>query len=331
VSAKVAFVTGATGFVGGALLPALVQRGYEVHALVRPSADRSRLAELPIVWHPGDLGDGPSVIRAVRAAASRGRPALVVHSGALISNRRDNGPEQERINVDATWRVLDTARDARFERLVHVGSVVAVGVASAARPLLDEDAPWDPTLESVDYVRTKRRGDEGALSRGAVVVDPGAVFGPGSLHSNTTRFLERVRRRGAPWWVPPGGLAVVDVGDVAEGLVLAAERGQAGRRYLLVESNWSLRELFRCAAELAGRRPPWGTLSRSLWLTTVAGAALVDRLRPLELLAPQGLRLLAEHYRCDGRRARQELGWAPRPFAQTLQRTLLWLAEQAER
>ncbi|MEO0650789.1 MAG: NAD-dependent epimerase/dehydratase family protein [Planctomycetota bacterium] len=325
----VAFVTGATGFVGRWLVPTLAARGFEVHAIARPLADRSVVGPTEVHWHPGDVTDPASLRAAVAAAAGRGTPRVAVHAAATISYARGAGALQERVNVDGTRHALEAFEAAGFERRVHVGSVVAVGVAPHATAVLDEDAPWDPTLEWVDYVRTKRRADELALERGAIVVDPGAIFGPGAPHSNTTRFTERIRRSGAPPIVPPGGLAVVDVRDVAEGIALAAERGRAGRRYLLVESNHSLRDLFGLGAELARKRGPRGVVPRGAWLALVRGAGWVERVVPLGALGAQGLRLLAESYRFDARRARTELGWNPRPFRSSLEETLNWLAARA--
>jgi dihydroflavonol-4-reductase len=321
----VAFVTGATGFLGRALVPRLGAAGYSVHALARRGSDRAAVGDAPVRWHLGTVEDAPAVRRALRAAAGVGRPSLVVHAAACISYRRTDGPLQERVNVGGTRHVLEAAREAGFERCVHVGSVVALDVAPDARAVLDEEVPPTTRLERVDYVRTKRRADELALGLGAVVVDPGAIFGPGRAGSNTTRFVDRVRTSGAPPLVPPGGLAVVDVDDVAEGVLAAADRGRGGRRYLLVESNRTLFELFTLAAEIAGRRAPVGTVPRPLWRAVVAGARAVDRLRPLQLLAPDGLRLLGEHYRFDAARARTELRWRPRPFRDTLERTIAWL------
>jgi dihydroflavonol-4-reductase len=318
-------VTGATGFVGRRLVPGLIEAGYAVHALVRETSDRSSLAGLPVTYHTGSLEEADSLVRAARAAARAGTPALAIHSGAMISYRGTDRARQERINVGGTQDLLRAVGDSGFDRVVHVGSIVAVGAARETGATLDEDSPWDPFLEHVDYVRTKRRADELALESGAIVVDPGAIFGPGAEHSNTTRFVDEIRRRGAPPWVPPGGLAVVDVDDVAGGILAAAERGRAGRRYLLTESNWSLLELFTLGAELVGRRAPRGVLPRWAWLAIATAVVPLDRVRPLELLAPQGLRLLAETYRTDSTRAQAELGWRPRPFRSTLERTLAWL------
>jgi dihydroflavonol-4-reductase len=325
----VVFLTGATGFVGRALAPLLVAQGFEVHALARGTSDRGVHGALPIRWAQGDLTRPESLGPAVAAAAAAGRPALCIHAAATISYDRRDRRLQDSVNVSATQVVLEAAKAAGFERTVHVGSVVAVGAAPDAEALLDEDAPWDPRLEFVDYVRTKRRADELALALGAIVVDPGAIFGPGAEHSNTTRFVDRVRRRGAPMLVPPGGLAVVDVDDVAAGIVAAGERGRPGRRYLLVESNRSLLELFSLAADLCGAARPRGVLGPRPWRALVAGSRLVERLARLGPLAPDGLALLGEHFRFHALRAREELGWRPRPFEATLARTLAWLGGRA--
>ncbi|TAJ07729.1 MAG: hypothetical protein EPO68_16030 [Planctomycetota bacterium] len=152
------------------------------------------------------------------------------------------------------------------------------------------------------------------------------IHGVGSRPSNSNRLLQRIARRELPPLVPPGSLAVVSVGDVADGILRALERGRAGRRYLLTESNLSIADLYRRVGGLLGVRVPQLETGRLAWSAVCAGAALVDRVRPLELATPQALRLLGRHFCFDARRAREELGWSPRPFDAVLPEVLRELA-----
>lgn len=323
-------VTGGTGFLGSAVVRALAARGVETHVLARSSSPRSVLAGLEPHWHEGDLRDPASLARAVAAtvaaARARGGRAAVVHSAAVISYASADGPLQEEVNVRGTERLLAAARAGGVERVVHVSSVVAVGSSPDGTPI-DEEAPFDLAGCGVDYVRTKRAAEELALAAAStsdvVVVNPGAIFGPRARDSNSARFLREIAAGGGPPLAPPGGVGVVGVDDTAEGVVLALERGRRGRRYLLVESNLRLLELFRLVARLCGRRSPArAALPRAAWPLVLAGARTLDRLRPIALAPPQALVLLGRVLAYDSSRARQELGWSPRPFALVLAETL---------
>lgn len=321
----VVLVTGATGFVGSALVRRLAEEGKEVHALARRGADRSHVHGVAR-FHDGDLLDPRSVEEAARATVARARElgvrAQLVHGAAVISYRTADAALSRMVNVEGTGVVLDAARTAGIDRVCHVSSVVTVGHAASADDALTEEAEFNGAELRTAYVTTKRAAEDFALAvasqQDVVVVNPGAVFGRTARPSNTQRFLAQMARGRTGPFAPPGSLAVVGVDDVAEGIALALERGRRGRRYLLTESNWTHLELFRLAARLLDARPPRLALPGPLWSAAVAGVALVDRLRPLRLLSPQTLRLLGKHFRFDSTRAREELGWRPRPFTEVL-------------
>jgi len=309
--------TGATGFVGEHAVRALLRAGYEVHALARPRSDRSRFAELPVHWHDGDVVDPASL---ERVCAALPKPCRAVHAAAFISYRVCDRERMRATNVEGTWNVLAACRTHGVQPVVHVSSIVAVGSASAGVELT-EDSAFDLGHVRSAYVQTKRAAEDVALGMTGELdvraVCPGAIFGPTARGSNTTEFLRRVQRGIGPI-APPGGLAVVGVGDVAEGIRLALERGRSGRRYLLCESSWSLLELSRLCAERLGVRGPWLRCPRPLWSAVIAAATWIDRLRPLELATPQSLELLGLTFAARADRARDELGWRPRPFAEVL-------------
>ena len=128
-------------------------------------------------------------------------------------------------------------------------------------------------------------------------------------------------------FAPPGSVSGIGVRDVADGIVLALERGLSGRRYLLTDSNLRWQELYLRAAELNRSSIRSRTLPDPLWRCIAAGGLAIDRFRPLSFATPQALRLLRLHYRFSSKRARSELGWTPRPFDEVLRETVLWLAD----
>jgi len=328
-----ALVTGGTGFLGAALARRLDALGHPVHVLARPSADRAILAGLDVRWHDGDLEDAASVERAVAAVCAAGQRPWIVHSGAVISYRTRDAELQQRVNVGGTRAVLDACRRHPVGRVLQVSSVVAVGHARGGETL-DEEAPFNGAELRCDYVDTKRAAEELALAAAddldLVVVNPGAIFGPNPRGGNTVRFLRKLAEGRLGPLAPPGSLGVVGVDDVAEGCRLALERGARGRRYLLVESNHRMLDLFQLGARLMDVQGPRRSVPTPLWRALVAGLAVADALRPTDLLTPQTLRLLGVHYRFDARRAREELGWTPRPFEDVLRETIAFLRDRGE-
>lgn len=312
-------VTGGTGFLGAEIARRLAAAGRPVHVLARPSSDRAALAGVDVQWHAGDLADESSVERAVGAAA-RGGALDVVHSGAVISYRSRDAELQRMANVEGTWNVVAASRLHGVRRLVHVSSIVAVGYARGDE-LLDEDWEFNGLDLHVDYVTTKRAAEEIALGAAAevdvVAVNPGAIWGVSRRGSNSMRSL-RLLAAGQLRFAPPGRFGVVGLGDTADGVLRALDRGARGRRYVLVESNWSGRDLFRLATDLLGAPPVTRTVPAWLCPLVAAGAELVDRVRPLEVVTPQLLRLMPVSFAARSDRAREELGWSPRPFPDVL-------------
>ena len=337
-------MTGATGFLGQALVRRLRAAGRPVHALARvgsdrspldcgpvgdrdPAGDRDAVGEgesvglAPLTWHTGDLCEPPALERALGRAAADG-PLDVVHSAALISYASADGERSRRVNVEGTRFLLHAAKQAAVRRFLFVSSVVAIGHAADGASVLDETAPFNGASLRVPYVTTKRAAEDFVLAVAreldVVVVNPGAVFGPSTAPTNTVRFLSRLARNRLGPLAPPGTLGVVGRECVVDGLLAALERGRRGERYLLVESNWSHLELFGLAARMLGARAPRRRFASSAWKAVCAGATALDRARPLRLATPQTLRLLGAHFCFDAARARTELGWAPRPFPEVL-------------
>jgi len=323
-------ITGGTGFVGSALVRELDRRGHDVHVFARSTADRSALDDAQVTWHEGDLRDAPAVARAVARVATGEAEPWIVHAGAVISYRTRDRELQQAVNVGGTRNVLEACLHNRVGRLLHVSSVVAVGPTPDGSPA-NEELAWAGAEVRCDDMDTRRAAEERVLGAAreldVVVVNPGAIFGPGHAGPNTVRFLEGIARRRTGPFAPPGTLSVVGRGDVVDGCLLALERGDPGQRYLLCASSLSILELFALAARELGVPAPRWRLGRRSWRWVCAGMGLVDRVFDPTPASPQALRMLGTHFAFDAARAREELGWKPRPFEGVLRETIAWLRE----
>jgi dihydroflavonol-4-reductase len=330
-------VTGGTGFLGREIVRQLLACGGEVHVLARRGSPRGPLAELSIVWHEADLRDAAAVGRAVESVAAgaraRGERARIVHAAALISYRTGERDLARATNVEGTEILLAAARKADVGRFLHVSSVVTVG-SSRDGALVDERATFDLGALGVDYVDTKRAAEEAVLAAAreidAVVVNPGAIFGPIERASNTVRTIQRVASGRSPPILPPGSVGVVGVRDTAEGTLLALDRGRRGERYLLVESNLTTRELLATIARAVGVPPRGRVLPRSAWHALTACARVWDRIAPMRFAPPQALTMLGIDLRFDASKAKRELGWNPRPFDEVIRETIEDLRARGE-
>jgi dihydroflavonol-4-reductase len=330
-------VTGATGFLGRALVQELVRRGTETHALAREGSPRGPLEALPITWHAGDLRDEAAIETAVASITDRakivGAPARILHAAALISYRTRDRALAREVNVRGTERLLETARRHGVGRFLQVSSVVTVGSCIGPEPL-DETASFNLGGLGVDYVDTKRAAEEIVLASArtldAVVVNPGAIFGPVERTSNTVRTIRRIAEGRTPPFLPPGSVGVVGVEDAAQGTLLALARGRSGERYILVESSLGTSVLFARIAGQLGVPAKGRVLSRGSWRILTSLASMWDFVFPMSLTPPQALTMLGQDLRFDAKKARTELGWSPRPFDEVLAGTIAYLRTRGE-
>lgn len=319
-------ITGAAGFLGAEVVRRARASGRSVHALARSTTDRSPLAGLELSWHTADLEDRAAITRAFTEAHRAAGGLDVIHLAARISYRRQDRALLQRTNVDGTRNVLEAARAVGARRVCHVSSVVALGPVRDPSASLDDDAPLAGRALDSAYASTKAEAELLALEAAAeldlVVASPAVVFGASGERSNSTHFLERVRRGTLGPLCPPGSLSVVGLEDAADGILRVLAHGRRARRYLLSESAWTLRDLLRLASRLVGRPGPRAAVPPSAWSALVAGARAWNRLRPSERATPEALALLGMHFRFEARRARSELGWGPRSFEDVLRQVL---------
>ena len=330
--AKQVLITGGTGFLGQWLVRDFLAAGYRVGVLCRATSDRSGLADCAVEYFEAELTDAQAVLRAVQAAAERMDHPALIHNAALISYRRQDRARLQAANVQGVQNILQACEAAGLRRLLHVSSVVGVGISPGGREI-DEAFAFNARRFPVDYVQTKRRGEELALAAPAhlevTVVNPGAIFGPVQVGSNSARFLQGMAAGKLGRIAPPGGMAVVGVWDCARGVRLALERGSAGQRYILAESYVNSRQLFDVVGRaILGRDPVRWRMPKPLWSGLRFALSAVSLLREPAFTTPQAVRMLGVEFNQSGAKARRELGWDPIPFEAVIAQTVQTMRAQ---
>lgn len=249
-----ALVLGATGQLGSNLVRALLIRGDQVRALVRPTSNLLGLRGLDVERVEGDLNDLESLRRAcdgvkiVYQAASY-YPPHTIPVGTATSQA-----------LAETKNLLEAVRRASVERLVFTSTLTTIGFPADRTRLADETCPFVPLYPDNPYLMSKAAMEKAVLEAAkeglpAVVVNPTAFFGPYDSQPTSGTQILMIARRRMPAYVQ-GLVNVIDVRDVAAGLIKAAERGRVGERYILGNWNTTQKELNELIARVAGVMAP---------------------------------------------------------------------------
>ncbi len=319
-------VTGASGFVGGNLVKALLERGEQVRTPIHQEQEREMLEGLDVEIVYGDVRDPESLRRAFDGAE------LVYHLAAHISLLMSDWPVVKEVNVTGTRHVVEACLDRGVLRLVHCSSFHALVQEPLDLPL-DESRPLLESPRKPPYGRSKAGGEkeiQKGIAQGldAVILSPTGIIGPDDRRpSYFGEILLRISHGKMPLIVE-GGCNWVDVRDVVEGILRAAEQAATGAKYLLSGHYVSLADLAALVGEITGVRPPRIVLP--MWLAHIyapfnTAFNLLAGKSPR--LTPAALQDLSDNPNVSYERAARDLGYSPRPFKQTLLDTLRWFWE----
>jgi len=317
-------VTGATGYVGSWVARELAGRGHAVRALARAQSDLSNLAGAALEVVRGDVLDPASMESALRGCEALVHCAGVVHF--------QGGDERLReVNVRGVEVAFGAALAAGVRRAVLTSSTSVMGGRRRPEPA-DEASPLDGGSQGIEYFASKLHGEEAALrflDRGlpVVVLRPSVVLGPGDLYRSSASTVLALARGSLPFYVE-GGASFCDVRDVARGFAEALERGRPGEPYVLGGTNLTTTDLVRRVAQASGRAPP-RRIPYGVALAAATARGWWDRRLGREpRLTPQLVRAARLYTFVRSDRAVRELGYAIRPFEETLRDTLAWFLER---
>lgn len=318
------FVTGATGFVGSAIVRKLCERGDEVVVLVRKESDCRNLLGRKAEVAYGDLRDPESLRRGMRGCRR------VYHAAADYALWVPDSRAMYEINVRGTRNVMEAARDMGAERVVYTSTVGALGNPGDGTPGT-EDTPVTLDDMAGHYKRSKFMAEQVAAEavRGGlpvVIVNPSTPVGPRDIKPTPTgkMILDFVNGR-MPAYLDTG-LNIVDVDDVAEGHLLAMEKGVPGEKYILGNRDMTLGEIFGVLSGITGVPAPKVRLPYLfVYGVALVSTAVSDHITGTHPAAPiDAVRMARKFMYFDPSKAVRDLGMPQTPVEGALERAVSW-------
>jgi len=321
-----ALLTGATGFVGGAVARALVNRGIEVRVMARAGADLQNLKGLTVERVEGDLLDQASLRRALTGCRQ------LYHIAAHYALWAKDPSIFYNVNVTGTKTLLEAARDVGTERIVYCSTIGAIGIPPEGG-LGTEETPVVFEQMAGHYKRSKYLAEQEVLKLAkaglpVVIVNPSAPVGIGDVKPTPTgQVIVDFMKGRMPAYIETG-MNIVDVDDVATGHLLAMEKGRIGERYILGSANLMLREVLEILSRLSGVKAPTIKLPRlailplaylNQWMANLTGQP--PRI-PLEGVKMAKYKM---HYDCS--KAIRELGFPQTPADVALEKAVRWFRD----
>jgi dihydroflavonol-4-reductase len=316
-------VTGGTGFVGAHVVRALLARKRSVRCLVRPSSRRTNLEGLDVEIAIGDITDPASLAKAIAGVEN------VYHCAADYRLYTTDPQALRASNVAGTDNVMRLASYAGVRRVIHTSSVGALGLSSNGAPA-DESTPVTADSMIGHYKRSKFEAERVAEAWAAkglpvVIVNPSTPVGEYDVKPTPTgRMIVDFLNRRMPAYVETG-LNLVDARDVAEGHLLAAERGRIGEKYILGNRNMTLKEILDTLARLTGLPSPGMRLPHWIPLAAAAVDTFAARWTGRTPRVPlEGVRMSRHRMFFDSGKAVRELGLPQTPVEDALARAVGW-------
>lgn len=316
-------VTGANGFLGSWLTKRLNSDGYDVHIVSRKNSDLSELKDLKFHNHIGDVMDLSSLDKAFQDAD------VVFHLAGVVAYKKSQRELMNRVNVTGTQNVVTAIQKQKVKKLLHLSSVVAIGAGFHQNQILNEKSEFNLSHLNLGYFETKRQAEKivvDAFKQGLIepyIVNPSTIYGPADAKKGSRSIQLKVAQGKFPFYTS-GGVNVVAIEDVIDGIMLALNKGRAGQRYILSGENWTIQKLFTEIAEAAGVKAP------SLLLPNFALHALGsigDYAKFVGISKENAWTSTLFHW-FDNSKAKTELGFAPRPSKQAIQQSVQWMKTQ---
>ena len=319
-----AFVTGATGFVGSHVARALADQGADLRLLVRANSNTKNIDDVKADRVTGDLGDSASLEKGIAGCD------VVFHVAADYRLWVRNPDEMYRANVEGTRAILEAARKNRVRRVVYTSSVATMGFTSNGQSA-DETSPVSLDNMIGPYKRSKFMAEQVAIEaaragQDVVIVNPSTPVGERDIKPTPTgRIVVDFLKKKFPAYVDTG-LNLVDVKECARGHIAALEKGRRGERYILGGENLTLKQILDKLAAITGLPSPTVRVPYVLALVTgVVDEIVTGRIRGKEPRATiDAVRMGRKKMFVSSGKAERELGWKRAPVDDALRRAADW-------
>jgi dihydroflavonol-4-reductase len=328
------FVTGSTGFLGSNLVRALLERGYEVKALARNKHKAQKVLEnLKLEIVEGDLENVPAFASALTDCD------MLIHTAAYF--REYYGPGNhwqtlEKLNVSATIELLAAAESHGIKRVIHTSSSGVIGMKANHQPG-DENTPPDAKRLENLYFKSKLKADQAITEflkqskLEVITVFPGWMHGPGDAAPTAAgQVVLDLLNRAIPAY-PDGGTTVVDVRDVANGMILALEQGKNLDRFILAGKYMSLQEIGASIEQVSGVPTPKHVLPASLVLLIAWFSERISSItKQPSSMTVEGVKTLLPKDIASSDKAIRELGITFRNFDETAKDAVNWFRNSGQ-
>lgn len=322
-----ALVTGGTGFIGSSVVRSLLNSNYKVKVFLRESSNTRNIKDLPVEKSFGDLLHPKSLKKAVQDCQ------LVIHTAALYSFWVRPTSLIYGTNVEGTRNVLQACQDAGVERVVYTSSVSTLKSSKRGQPITEEQQAQKDELVS-DYKKSKYLAEQVVVEftknrLPVVIVNPSFPVGKRDVKPTPTgQVILNFLNRKMPGYLDTG-MNVVDVEDVAEGHLLAAQRGKVGERYILGGENMTMKELMETLSDITGlsapqvRLPYWPILGLSY--INLAFSRYITHNE--SQMTPGSVRMAKHYMYYDPSKAIRELELPQTPPRVALRKAVQWFIE----
>jgi dihydroflavonol-4-reductase len=319
-------VTGANGFLGAWLTRRLLEEGHQVKALVREKSDLSELAFCKPEYVFGDVTDNASLNEHFKNVE------VVFHLAGVIAYKKSARALMDLVNVQGTQNVIEACQNQNVSKLLYLSSVVAIG-ASFQPKILNEQSPFDIHQLNLGYFETKHQAEhlvrQAALLNKfhAVCVNPSTIYGFGDAKKGSRKNQIKVAR-GELGFYTSGGVNVVAVEDVLDGIMLALSRGRNAERYILASENITIKNLFEKIAQAAKVKAPQTRLPNWVLHTMGLSGDLLIQMGFEARFSQENAYTATMFHWFDNAKAQSELGFRPRPADYAIENSVQWMQDQ---
>jgi dihydroflavonol-4-reductase len=322
-----ALVLGATGLLGANLVRTLLKKGYQVRAFKRKTSNTAGIEGLPIETVDGDVMDRDSIVNAL------GGCQVLFHAGPYYPALTVPVREAVEKGLLDVGNVMESARAARLERVAYTSTLTTIGPSPRPGRPANEDCVFKTRYRDNPYLMAKSAMED-EVRRYAreglpvVIVNPTSLLGPYDSRPSSGTQILMIAKRLMPAYVD-GLTNVIDVRDVAMGMVMALEQGRVGERYILGHLNTTQYELNRMIARVVGVSPPRIPMPFELarWGSKVGEWTFVHLFRKPPPIPAFFVEVLAhlQHYDCS--KAIRELGLPQSPVENAIRAAVEWFKE----